>query len=172
MTILTSRPPRVCLYPGCGETGDWVPHGGRCPKHRRGTDIARAAQGGPSLNTPTWERMRQSLIGVGNVHCQRIGPCPGEARPDVRCSNSVYIFHHIISRAQRPDLMYHPRNIVGVCRSCHPKPDDGDQGRFVPTLWRTPMSDEPVPPLVCVPGEKVPAFVERWTLANRLVLLH
>jgi hypothetical protein len=155
--VITTRPDRICEHPGCGAQGQW--DGSYCPDHARERKNDRTRNRG-SLNAD-WERFRKYLMACGNVFCQRV-------HMGVRCSKQAYAFHHIIESAARPDLNLDRRNVVGTCRGCHPRPTDRDQGQWVPTLWRTPMSAEPVPSMVCAPGERVPDGVALWTLKERL----
>lgn len=79
----------------------------------------------------------------------------------------MYIFHHILPAEARPELAFDWRNVVGVCQGCHPRPDDADQGLYVPTMWRTPMSSEPLPELSVLPGQAPKQGQGLWSLAER-----
>lgn len=155
---MPDRMPTKCLDPRCSNIGHYHNTGGRCPQHR---ETGAERQKNRDLG-PRWENFKKLLRGCGNTICQRV---------DVygfRCKNPVKFFHHILDVFSRSDLQVHPENVVGVCEHCHPTPQAQDQGRFVPTLWRTPMTDEPLPVMVAIPGQKVPPSLVLWTLANRL----
>src|SRR5262249_3310742 len=138
--MLTDRPPRICATVGCGAIGVW--DGGHCPKHTAANRKSRKVF--RHLGTAASERFRASVLALNSV-CQRVGPCPGERRDGVRCTNPASIVHHLLEVEQRPDLEMDQRNVVCVCAHCHVRFAANDQGRYVPTLWRTPMSDDPVP---------------------------
>ena len=167
---MPDRIPRKCNAPGCPNFGVYA--GGYCPDHLRTHEVGRKK---PKLNIydARWEQLKKLLRGYGNTVCQRIGPCPGEDRPDVRCTNPVYFFHHIIDAEAYPHLAHDQRHIVGVCKSCHPAPGAGDQGVYVPTLWRTPMTNEELPAPLCLPGEAVTREQKAllWSLAERRAAL-
>lgn len=156
---MADRPQRLCTAPGCGEV---AAPGGRCAEHARHGVRARKEKHG--FFDARWERFRQLLKAQGNVICQRVN----EGR---RCIAATYFFHHILEASAFPQFAMDWRNIVGVCRSCHPRPTDKDQGVYVPTLYRPPMSNEPLAFDVVQPGEVVPANVELWCVENRRRLL-
>jgi hypothetical protein len=159
--LLTDRPPRKCLAPGCPEIGQFTR--GRCPDHTRANTRAKLQEKRKDYLNAAWDKFRRTLLGCCNVVCQWVD------RDGRRCAKATEIFHHIISVDERANLAYHHENVVGVCRSHHPRPTDEDQGRFVPTLWRAPMSADPLPEWKVGPGESAKPGHELWTLANRLV---
>jgi len=157
---MPTRIPKSCLKCGAAQT-----NGAYCedcqPKRERpkGSD--------PRVHeTAAWHRLRANLKAQGNTCCQWIGP---DGR---RCTEPTWAFHHILSAGERQDLTYNQRNVVGVCMGHHPKPNEPDQHRggvgFVPTLWRAPMSNEPVPEAICQPGATLPMnrWSELWTVEN------
>ena len=125
---------------------------------------SRRESSGTDFFNANWERFRQQLMGLGNVICQRVN----DGR---RCIAAVYFFHHILEAEKHPQFALDWRNVVGVCRSCHPRPTDRDQGEYVPTLYRPPMASEPLPETLCQPGERVSQGVELWNVANRRSVL-
>ena len=155
---MPNRIPKICAC-GCGgETnGDTY-----LPGHNRKQDNGTDRKAG--RNWAAWERLKDFLKSLCNVICQWVGT------DGVRCTKPVYIFHHIIEVSVRPDLELNWQNVVGVCKNHHPTPNAKDQGQFTPTLYRTPMSDEPLPLIVAAPGQKVPKDLVLWTRENRLEL--
>ncbi len=162
--MITSRPDRKCMQPGCPNIGNWK-DSAYCPDHSK--DYPRQKAHG--LRDKWWLKFI-ALHTQLNPICQRVGPCPGEPRHGHLCGKPVYYRHHLIEVEHRPDLRLDQRNVVGVCSSCHVRPGDRDQGRYIPTRWRTPMSDEPIPDLM-LPGEVVPKGVVLWTVSERLAAL-
>jgi len=83
-------------------------------------------------NCAAWIKLKQLLRNRGNVICQRI--VDGE-----QCTRLAEINHHLISPRVDMRQMYNPRNIVGVCRQCHPTEEgtpDWIEGRdYVATVW-------------------------------------
>ena len=133
----------------CKEPGCTVRHnnaGGYCDTHRGNNSVFHARQQralDSKKNDPTWkmygapwQRFCKHFEGSGNVICQRI--VDGQ-----RCTHPVEVRHHIVSPRERPDLMYTPSNVVGVCRQHHP-PTEGEPKEnlvrlaeiYVPTVWR------------------------------------
>ena len=135
----------------CREAGCTVRHnnaGGYCDAHRGNNTAFRARQqraADSKKNDPIWKlynscdwtkRFCPYFEASGNIICQRI--VDGQ-----RCTRPVEIRHHIISPRERPDLMYTPSNVVGVCRQHHP-PTEGEPKEnlarlaeiYVPTVWK------------------------------------
>lgn len=141
-------PTRLHRY--CGERGCTERHNNRgrfCAKHEKDNSYlrSRAIHDAKRKADPVWSlynrdqwrrRFRDAFFGHGNVICQRI--VDGE-----RCRHAVEILHHIFSPKKRPDLMYTPSNVVGVCRQHHPI-TEGEPVEslsrldeiYVPTIWR------------------------------------
>lgn len=160
---MATRPPRSCLKCGAAHTnrGWYCESCGPPPRERPASSDPRIHE------TAAWHRLRENLRAQGNVFCQHVD---GDGR---RCTEPVWGFHHIIEGGSRPDLILNQRNIVGLCRGHHPKPADRDQLKggvgYVPTLWRTPMSGEPLPETICQPGAVLgmSRWHELWTAENR-----
>jgi hypothetical protein len=154
------RIPRICSC-GCGglTNGDSYIAGHNRSSNNRRRD--RQANRLPT-NSTTWEKCKLYLKNVGNVFCQRVD------ENGYRCSELVWGFHHILPAEDYPSLATHHENLVGVCLRCHNKVEAApERSRFVPTLYRTPMSDEPMPHILFRSGEKIPPGVELWTPENR-----
>jgi len=136
---------RYCRERGCSERHNDA--SGFCSKHRENNSIflvrkqrdAERKKGDPIwhlYNCAAWPRFRGAFFGYGNVICQRI--VDGQ-----RCRFPVEILHHIHSPRQRPDLMYSPSNVRGVCRQHHPNSEGEPKENlahlgdiYAPTLWR------------------------------------
>lgn len=149
---MADRPPRKCTYPGCKTIGRFA--SAYCPDHQRQQDHERKLRHPALSNHRAWESFRQYLFACGNVVCQRVV----DGR---RCTRPTKIFHHLIAADSRPDLAFDWHNVVGVCASCHPRPEDKDQGKYVPTLWRVPMSDDRIEVQV-LPGQVVTQETVLW----------
>jgi 5-methylcytosine-specific restriction protein A len=137
---MPERFPRRCNEPGClTKTTD---RSGYCEAHRKDNarsrtravyDAERHSDPVYRLyNSATWERFKTMLRGRGNVLCQRL--IHGR-----QCMRPVEIFHHLASPREKPELMYSPGNVIGLCRQCHP-PDEGTpwwvEGKdYVATEW-------------------------------------
>src|ERR1700691_391465 len=122
-----------CLEPGC--TVRTAERGGYCNAHRannsrtaarREYDHERKKDSVWQLYGPAWVTFKNALRANGNVICQRL--VDGS-----RCRRATEIFHHIFSPRTRPDLMYTPRFVVGVCRQHHP-PTEGEPVENLPRL--------------------------------------
>ena len=115
-----------------------------------------------------WVTLCQAIDAYNTV-CQRIGPCNGEPEWNKRCTKPGKYHHHILDAQLYPALELSPLNIVVCCASCHPRPTDTDQGRFVPTLWRTPLTNEALPDPLVLPGQLVTRELEPklWSMAER-----
>lgn len=113
-----------------------------------------------------WEKFKRVLVSLGNVVCQRVNN-------GVRCNRPMAMFHHILEAQQFPQFAYDWRNVVATCKPCHPHPENQDQGIWVPTLWRPPMTFEPLPLPLVEPNKEVPRAVQHllWTRDNRLIAL-
>jgi len=161
---MADRTPRKCLHAGCSLLGSWP--SGRCLEHENAARIAQNSARARRDPVPRsdWERFRQLLFAQGNVICQRVV----DGR---RCTRPVHAFHHILERESYPDLALDWRNVVGVCESHHQRPHDLDQGTYVPTLYRAPMSDEPRPEWEVQPGELVLRGAVLWDRAERMKAL-
>ncbi len=159
--MITSRPDRKCSTPGCGNFGNYVGAGGHCPDHSKQRDRTRRDAG---FFNATWDKFRAKLLQLNPI-CQRV--VNGK-----RCTRPATVAHHIIELEQRKDLAYSQLNVVAVCASCHPRPADRDQGKFVPTLWHEFMSTEPLPVDVCKPGDVPPRDLVLWMVSERLAALH
>jgi hypothetical protein len=142
---MPARLHQYCRDRGCTErTND---RSGYCSKHQGNNSYLRtyAERDAARKADPVWrlyhcvqwtKRFRDAFFSYGNVICQRI--VDGE-----RCRQSVEILHHILSPKQRPDLMYTPSNIRGVCRQHHP-PTEGEPKEnlerlgeiYAPTIWK------------------------------------
>ncbi len=122
---MPSRIPRRCGNPQCRTVG--IFDSGYCDpcKHERSAKkYAERKREGRVFNADD-DRFRES-VKMQNVFCQRVNN-------GVRCRRPSVIIHHLLEVASRPDLKYETANVVMVCQSCHPRPDDADQGVFVPT---------------------------------------
>ena len=155
---MSNRIPKICAC-GCGgETkGDAY-----LPGHKRNSSRSRDRQANRlPTNSSQWTRFTLVLKHL-NQFCQSVD------EDGYRCREVLWGFHHILPAEDYPSLAMHPENVVGVCLSCHNKAEaHPERSRFVPTLWRTPMSDEPLPQIIFKPGEKIPPGVELWTPENR-----
>jgi len=113
-----------------------------CAKHQKERAAGRTAQHTEHradlrhyFDAPAWrDRLRPRLFSCGNIQCQALDPFYG------RCPRPTVIWHHLIDPASRPDLVYDPRNLVGLCRQHHPNtPGETDlasaRQRYAPTLW-------------------------------------
>jgi len=107
-----------------------------------------------------WRRLKANLISLGNGYCQRV-------IDGVRCRNVGKIHHHVVEAMTDPRLFYEPLNIVFVCDEHHPRPNEENQGEYVPTLWRQPMGTEAVPDTVIPPGGLVPRGFHLWNREER-----
>lgn len=157
------RPDRKCGKVGCTNFGHF--EGGYCHDHAAANRTAKT-RSHAYLYNKRWDNLVATLSGIGNVCCQRI------QADGTRCKRMRWAFHHIIGADQDVTLWYDWRNLVAVCQSCHPRPADHDQGKFVPTLWRTPMSDEPLPQFQCMPGERPPKDLVLWDVQECMRVLH
>jgi len=142
---LANRLPQQCNERGCYKRT--TAKSGYCADHEKNNSVKqrereyyKARQTDPvhCLYTEPrygWETFRTVLMSHGNVICQRI-------LNGVRCTELVAIFHHLISPRVRPDLFTVPKNVVGVCRACHPptegSPDWKPGVDFVETIYRVP----------------------------------
>jgi|GEM_PF-6453029 5-methylcytosine-specific restriction endonuclease McrA len=156
---MTERPTRKCGNPQCFTFGPWK--NGYCDLHGRRQDNARKE----GRRWTEWQKfIDHGLRSFSDAFCQRVN---GFGK---RCDRPVKFWHHIVEVRERPDLELNWRNVVGVCPSCHPRPTDKDQGRFLPTLWRDFGSSDAVPQPLVKPGQTVPRDVELWDLENRRAL--
>jgi hypothetical protein len=114
---------RPCRERGCSaRTRD---ASGYCELHRENNSFLRLRQARNAedkKSNPVWrlyncaawiKRFRPSFLGAGNVICQRL-------EHGQRCRWPTEILHHLQSPEERPDLMYNYKNVVGLCRGCHP----------------------------------------------------
>ena len=141
---MPSRLFRFCRERGCAERHNDI--SGYCSKHRENNTYlqtrvmhnAARKRDDPvwKLYGADWQRFREAFFGYGNAICQRI-------ENGQRCRFPVEIVHHILSPRQRPDLMYTPSNVVGVCRQHHPVTEGEPKENllrlseiYAPTLWR------------------------------------
>jgi hypothetical protein len=141
---MASRFQKNCREGGCCElTRD---RSGYCDKHRtnntRRAEVRARRKNDPiwrELYGSRWERFKRFLSVQGNVICQRL--VNGQ-----RCEELVAIYHHLISPRERPDLVYDPHNVIGLCRAHHPDtpgtPDWQVNVDFVKTQYRSPFGDE------------------------------
>jgi len=116
---------------------------GFCEKHiENSNDAANLRSKIRRENDPVWELygyrwecFKKALRAQGWVQCQRI-------INGVRCYNMADIYHHIWSPRQRPDLMYVPANVCGVCRDHHPTTEGSPEWvankDYVPTVMSLP----------------------------------
>jgi hypothetical protein len=136
---------RYCRERGCSERHN--DPSGYCAKHQANNTLllarkernAEAQKNNPIFdlyNRAPWRRCKEALAGYGNVICQRI-------ENGKRCTRPVEIYHHIFDPKDRPDLMYSPSNIRGVCRQHHPNTSGEPKENLVrlaeiyaPTIWR------------------------------------
>lgn len=161
---MAARIPHRCSYPGCREL---ITDGPRCAEHKAQSSREHIARRRYKIDEGSWKLTKDVLKANGNTICQRV--IDGE-----RCRMPVWGFHHVIEVEIREDLAFHQENIVGLCKACHNTVTFGgaEEAIYVPTLWRTPMSDEPMPPITIMPGAMLTREQEEmcWTLANRLAL--
>jgi hypothetical protein len=153
-----SAPPKYCIEPGCNE---WALAGkARCDAHQK---VKRPGTKHPTdkLYNVQFERLKKMLVSLGNVHCQRVNQ--GE-----RCRYLGTKWHHILEAADYPAYFYEWQNLVYCCDGCHPRPHDDNQGVFTPTIYRAPMSSDPVPEALVQPGQMVSDSVVLWDRYNRL----
>jgi hypothetical protein len=161
---MASRIPRLCNRKGCGA----LTVNGYCSARCKGVDTQHRNRQSDRLATysPEWLRFVKYLRSLGNVICQSVD------ESGFRCRELVWGFHHIMPATSYPTLALTWRNVVGVCLPCHNIVEKTpDRSRFVPTLWREPMSDEPLPLMGVGAGNKVPLTVDLWTPMNRRELL-
>lgn len=121
-----------CGFPRCRYTTRNRP--GYCDEHKAAARNKLAAnRPGYMENTSAWKRFKEALRGNGNVLCQRIEH--GE-----RCNQPVEIYHHLLGSNQRPDLIFDPQNVIGLCRGHHPNTDGTPDWKpgvdYVPTIWQ------------------------------------
>ena len=158
---MADEPKVFCLEPYCPEL---LPYGSgsRCAKHRREANARRKTSPWYSADG---QRFRDHLKGCGNTICQRVVN-------GVRCKDVARFFHHIIDQKAQPRLIFDYRNVVAVCDSHHPPDTDSEQDsyEYVPTVYRAPMTYDPLPEPVAWPGMKVPDGKSGllWTRPNRL----
>jgi HNH endonuclease len=162
---MANRIPRRCAFVGCHEVG--VFNGPYCDDHKAQSSREHIARRRYKIDERQWTALKDYLKGIGNVICQRV--IDGE-----RCRKGIWCFHHIVPVEVREDLAFTWENIVGLCHACHSSVEHGDPeaALYVPTLWRTPMSEEPVPNIVVMPGAMITSEQEAilWSLSNRLAL--
>ena len=116
------------------------------------------------MRSANWLRTKNYIIACGGGFCQRV------SRDDHRrCREIGVILHHIIAsdRAALMGIFYDPRNLVMVCRSCHPNAPHEDQGWYTPTVWVDPGSTDPIPEPLCQPGHRAPDASKLWDIKNR-----
>ena len=157
---MPDRIPRICAC-GCGELTDG---GSYISGHNRSASRALDKARRLPTNSTLWTKFKLTLKAHGNAVCQSID------ESGYRCTHPVWGFHHIMPAEKYPDLAVHPENVVGVCLTCHNKIEAApDRSRFVPTMYRPPMSQDPLPLILVMPGEKATKEqeTELWTPANR-----
>jgi hypothetical protein len=131
------RAPVAC--PDCGQPS--VRGARYCEKHVQNNAATTARREANTLRNrhdsvggmydrQPWPGFQARMI-RNNVICQRLNR-------GVRCRNLSKIVHHLIGPRQRPDLFVDPKNVVCLCRHCHP-PDEGtphwrEGVDFVPTV--------------------------------------
>jgi hypothetical protein len=80
---------------------------------------------------PEWVRFSRQLRDQ-NPQCQRIG------LNRQRCGRPCVLTHHLISPKQCAALFLSPKNVVALCRECHP-PSEGEpinsSAIYTPTIW-------------------------------------
>jgi hypothetical protein len=133
---------RYCRERGCNERTNNA--NGWCDKHQNDNSYqrSRAAYQANRKHDPVWKlyrcvqwtkRFRNHFLASGNVICQRI--IDGQ-----RCNRPVDDLHHLISPRVRPDLMYSPQNVVGLCEGHHITTEGTPHWKpnvdYVPTIWR------------------------------------
>jgi hypothetical protein len=161
------RPKKYCIEQGCPNLISYGA-GPRCPdcEKKSASMHNRRPMKLALYNRTDWKRLREQLTSMGNSICQRVS-----ASDWVRCRNVAYAWHHIIEAEENnSELWYDWRNLVAVCHSCHPRRMDEDQGAFVPTIYRTPFSNDPVPEALGAPGAVLTAeqMAKLWTKAERV----
>ena len=136
MKTLTTRPPRVCLAPGCGVIGNF--ERGRCPKHiftAEGQSRGKLRPMEHLYRSWTWrDKFRPRFLSFNPI-CQRI--LDGQ-----RCHNAATELHHLLEPTTA-QMFYDPKNIVGLCVHCHPggrpgTPEWREGTDYVPTMLENP----------------------------------
>ena len=82
-----------------------------------------------------WQCFKKALRAQGWIQCQRI-------INGAQCTAMADIYHHIFSPRVRPDLVYVPENVCGVCREHHPASEGTPEWiankDYVPTVMTLP----------------------------------
>jgi hypothetical protein len=131
--MLTTRPDKICLSPGCGAIGDWVR--GYCPTHSgRGTAQRTDKTVERLYHSAAYLRFRARLMSMNPI-CQRIAM--GE-----RCTRPGDQLHHLAD-PHTTAAFYDHRNCVMLCREHHPGGRAGTPGwvegrDYARTEWREP----------------------------------
>jgi 5-methylcytosine-specific restriction protein A len=101
---MSTRPNRVCSYPGCGNASDQS----RCPEHRRpqtaGQPENRASSYARGYDR-RWARWSAWFLGR-HPECHDCGAPSNET-------------HHIVKVSERSDLKYVESNCMALCHVCH-----------------------------------------------------
>lgn len=136
--MLTSRPNRICLSPGCGAEGDWVPTGGYCPEH------SRVKGAGAHVNVRPLEKLYRSAAWLKQFRPRFLSQNPICQHIDEfgkRCHAPAHQLHHLIEPHTTAQF-YDPKNVVGLCREHHsnaPGTPHWVEGKdYVPTIWQVP----------------------------------
>jgi hypothetical protein len=131
--MLTTRPDKVCLSPGCGATGDW--DRGYCPDHTgRGTAQRVDKTLEKLYHTAAYQRFRSRLMSMNPI-CQRL-------TFGRQCNKPGKQLHHLAD-PHAVQAFYDARNCVMLCNEHHPGGKAGTpswvEGRdYAATEWREP----------------------------------
>lgn len=132
---------RACRFSGCGVLTR-EPNG-FCEKHQVNANDVRNAHNKQRMATDPvwkmygwrWQLLKKMLRVQGWVMCQRL-------INGVQCMQMAELYHHIWSPRVRPDLMYAPENICGLCREHHPDSEGTPEWiaghDYVPTVMTLP----------------------------------
>jgi hypothetical protein len=111
-------------------------------RHERGRDNPAVER---MYTLADWKRRFRPTLLSFNPMCQRVNN-------GVRCRNGSNTGHHIIEAGKLAAIgrFHDQRFVVALCDSCHPHPDDKDQGVYIPTVWA--VGDEKIPEALGQPG--------------------
>jgi len=129
--MLTDRPPRICLAPGCGVVG--VFSAGYCPAHSGRGIAGKALRPLEQLyHTSAYKHRFQPRMKSCNPICQRI--INGE-----RCTRPSTVLHHL-NEPRTNEGFHDPKNIVMLCACHHPggkpgTPEWREGVDYAPTNW-------------------------------------
>jgi len=131
--MITSRPDKVCLTPGCGAIGPWV--GGYCPAHKSRGSGGQALRPLEKLyHQALYKNSFQRRMKGLNPICQRI-------EDGKQCKSVSTELHHLVE-PQTSVQFFDPYNCCMLCAHHHPGGQPGTNWAvgvdYVPTVWRAP----------------------------------